>query len=414
MKPYLLSAISLALLFSGILFSYVSIISHQYKDVNYGYGDCAVPPSDWQYRYWSVLSHSLPHPVLYVNGVRENVSSIAPVKLSSPSFYVYSVEGYVQPFAYLSIYGIFAVFLGTLLGLKTLLYMAQYRAIGPLAESRSPSGSLSSYALKRIVNALVVIVITVTVILVLEVLHGNSIFTSMFNILTFNGGISQQFEVSVDSLLLTSLGYTSLLLSIAMPFSVFVGSAIAMRSITNPSTIFREWKYIGSSLASWVLGLSLIYAFHYGLQILPSGGIGSPLFTYLILPVMSLVIPTIGITANRMYDVVFKFRSTEIPRHSMKGLSEEILLYRHVFGRIGVVLLNSISSIFSEFLLSDFFTEVTFAIPGIGFLSWNAVVHGDYHVLEGIFLLYTVIIAISNLISDLVYGLFDPRVRVRK
>ncbi|WP_054838439.1 hypothetical protein [Sulfuracidifex metallicus] len=83
------------------------------------------------------------------------------------------------------------------------------------------------------------------------------------------GGISQQFQVSVDSLLLTSLGYTSLLLSIAMPFSVFVGSAIAMRSITNPSTIFREWKYIGSSLASWVLGLSLIYAFHYGLRYFP-------------------------------------------------------------------------------------------------------------------------------------------------
>ncbi len=414
MNPYILAAISLAFLFSGILFSYVSVISEPYKDVNYGYGNCALPPSDWQYRYWSVLAHGLPHPVLFVDGERENPSQIAPVKLNSTSFYVYSIEGYVQPYAYLSVYAMFSVFFGTLLGLKTLLYLAQYKAIGDLAESKSPSGSLSLYVVKRITNLVLVIVITVSVILVLEVLHGDNVLNSLFRMFTFNGGISSHYSVSVDTLLLTSLGYTSLLLGISMPFSVFAGSAIAMRNLSTPSTLFREWKYVGSSLASWVIGLSLIYAFHYGIPLFPSGGVGSPLFMYLVLPVTSLVIPTIGITANRMYDVVSKFRSTENVKHEIKGLSSEILLYRHVFGRIGVVLLNSISSIFSEFLLSDFFTEVTFAVPGIGFLSWEAVVHGDYLVLEGIFLLYTVIIAVSNLISDLVYGLFDPRVRVRR
>ncbi len=414
MKPYALLAISLALLFSAILLSYVSILSQPYKDVNYGYGTCALPPSDWQYRYWSVLTHGLPHAVLFLNGVRENLSTVQAVRLNSSSFYVYSVEGYVQPYAYMSVYAIFAVFLGTLLGLKTLLYLVQYRAIGSLAETRTPSGSLSTYLKKRLFNMVLVLTITVIVILILELLHGGGLYPALLRIATFNGGISRQYLVSVNSLLLTSLGYTSLLLGMAMPFSVFVGSIIAMRNVTNPSTLFREWKYVGSSLASWVLGLSLIYAFHYGIPIFPSGGVGSPLFLYLVLPAVSLIVPTIGITANRMYDVVSKFSSSESPMHQMKGLSNEVLLYRHVFGRIGVVLLNSISSIFSEFLLSDFFTEVTFAIPGIGFLSWEAVVHGDYLVLEGIFLIYTTIIAVTNFISDLIYGLFDPRVRVRK
>ncbi|BBL47493.1 MULTISPECIES: ABC transporter permease [Metallosphaera] len=399
MRARALVIISLILIIAGIYLSFLATESQYISLVSYGQGNCAVPPSNWQSQYWSVMNKGPPVATVILNGSKTLIlRQVENVSLNSTSFYVYVIHGYVEELAPLSLPGILLVFVGSAMGFRGTVLLVQERAIGDLASSRG-TGSLSGYVIKRFLSFLVSILIISVITAVLEMLHGENLFRVILELLTFNFGVSRHYGLDVDSLLISALPYTSLLSGISFSLSIYLGSFMAVRSVAQEgllTKIVRRWKYIGNALASWIIALSLIYAFHLKVE----SGVN------MVFPVIALFFPFIGTYANRLilpYGVNDAFKA--------KGLSRAVLVYRHMLGSASVVALSTISAAFVDMLVAEFLVESIFYWPGLGFLLREGAVYGDFKVVEGVLIFYSTIVLLSGLVGDIFYGYVDPRVR---
>jgi peptide/nickel transport system permease protein/oligopeptide transport system permease protein len=409
MRPYLL-LVSLALLALGIVSSLFSIQTFPFSVVDYGNSSVAMPPSGWEYQYWAVLSKGYPNSTVITSKGVTQFQGVHPLKLNDTELYIYVVKGYVQPLAYLSVPSIFLIFLGTALGFRGTILLIQERELGELSRGNAVSSSIYKYALKRFSSLVISLVVVVAVVALLETVKEFTPSSELLSLLTFNMGLSKQ-GVSVDSLILTSLSYSSFLTGISFSPTVYTSSLLVMYAIRKKGftmSLIQKWKYIGNALASWVIGIALLYAFHYNFPVFPVGSPNGDLLPYLVLPAVSLFFSYIGIFANR---VVYTVLSTPPLVTKAKGLSEDIVMYRHVLGNLMVVTLSSISSALVEMLVAEFLIETIFSWPGLGYLLGTSVDAGDIRVVEGVLLIYSTIVLVSNFLADLVYGIADPRVR---
>lgn len=374
---------------------------------NFGYGNVAIPPNDWQEYYWAVLVKGYPSATVFYDGKFVNLQNVCNYTLPATSYYTYVVKGYVQPYAFLSPISMFLILTGTLIGFKGTTLFFQERILGEdLVKGYAVGGSLTRYALKRLSSSLVSLILAFVVIIILEYLHGRNLYYALLGFLEFNAGVSSYFKVSITSLILTTLSYTTLLLGISFSLTVYLSAFLVIYGLQSPliSKIMDMWKYIGSALASWVFAMIIVYLLHFFTGLLPYGTPKNDILPYLVMPVISLFFPFIGIFVNRML--------TTIPTtpFSIKGLDRKIVIYRHVLGNATVVMLSSISSAFVEMLLAEMLVEGIFQWPGFGLLLKYAVFNGDYKVVEGSMLTYSTLAVLSNLVTDLVYGVLDPRV----
>jgi ABC-type dipeptide/oligopeptide/nickel transport systems, permease components len=391
----------------GILISVIAIQQKYVEVYNFGYGNVAIPPNDWQEYYWAILVKGYPNATVFYNGKFVNLQNVCNYTLPVTSYYTYVVKGYEEPYAFLSPISMFLILTGTLIGFKGTTLFFQERILGKdLVKGYAVGGSLTRYALKRLGSSLVSLVLVFVVIIILEYLHGRNPYCALLEFLEFNAGVSSYFKVSITSLILTTLSYTTLLLGISFSLTVYLSAFLVIYGLQSPliSKIMDKWKYIGSALASWVFAMIIIYLLHFFTGLLPYGTPKGDILSYLVMPVISLFFPFIGIFVNRML--------TAIPKtfFSIKGLDRKIVIYRHVLGNATVVMLSSISSAFVEMLLAEMLVEGIFQWPGFGLLLKYAVFNGDYKVVEGSMLTYSTLTVLSNFVTDLVYGVLDPRV----
>ncbi len=409
MRPYLL-LFSVVLLALGVTFSLFSMETTPFYEVGYGNSSVATPPPGWEYQYWAVLSKGYPNStVITSNGVFQ-FQGVHPYPLNKTELYVFVVQGYVQPLAYLSVPSIFMVFLGTALGFRSTILLIQERELGELSRGNAVGGSIYKYALKRLSSLFISLVVVLAVVVLLETLKDFAPLSNVVDLLTFNMGLSKN-DVSVDSLILTSLSYSSFLTGISFSSTVYTSAFLVMDAIRSRGLtmkLIQKWKYIGNALAAWVIGIALLYAFHYYLPVFPVGSPTGNVLPFLVLPVISLFFSYIGIFANR---VVYTVLSTPPQATKAKGLSDDIVMYRHVLGNLMVVTLSTISSALVEMLIAEFLIEAIFSWPGLGYLLKVSVDTGDIRVVEGVLLIYSTIVLVSNFLADLVYGVVDPRVR---
>lgn len=94
-----------------------------------------------------------------------------------------------------------------------------------------------------------------------------------------------------------------------------------------------------------------------------------------------------------------------------KGLPERVVIYSHAL-RNALIPIVSVLGVYSVVLIGDsVMTEVVFSRPGLGKLMVSAMMQRDYIALQSLILIYAVFVVFINLITDLSYGLIDPRVR---
>jgi len=94
-----------------------------------------------------------------------------------------------------------------------------------------------------------------------------------------------------------------------------------------------------------------------------------------------------------------------------KGLSEWIVLFRHVLRSALVPILSIIGIWIIGLIGSSVTTEMVFARPGLGKLLVGAILQRDYTTVQSVMVIYASIVAIVNLLTDLAYGFVDPRIR---
>jgi peptide/nickel transport system permease protein len=174
----------------------------------------------------------------------------------------------------------------------------------------------------------------------------------------------------------------------------------------------------------WV-GLLLVFVFGVWLHILPISGIttpgavyGTPLWTmvdvskHLILPTITLALVDIGqfvlITRSSLVDVLTEDFVTTA---KAKGVPKRRLLWHHGM-RNAMLPVVTASALYIGLVVGGAIqVETVFSWPGMGELTYEAVLRRDYAVLEACFLVFAFTVIFANFLSDLLYRRLDPRVR---
>lgn len=233
-------------------------------------------------------------------------------------------------------------------------------------------------------------------------------------------GYSRLLHRPVLEVVLPALGNTLLLTGLAFVLSttaaVLLGTLAAVRRGTWLDRGINLFAYAGISLPSFWLGLLFIYLFAVRLGVLPAGGMPRleqpwPAWSYLVLPVTTLVIVEIGglarFTRSAMLDVLGQ---DFIRTAHAKGLGPLRVVVRHVMrnGLIPVVTVVAlaIGHLFSGALL----IETMFAWRGMGRLTLEAIMGNDYNLALVCLLFTTIMIVLGNLLADLAYTWLDPRI----
>ena len=94
-----------------------------------------------------------------------------------------------------------------------------------------------------------------------------------------------------------------------------------------------------------------------------------------------------------------------------KGIKEVSVVIKHAVKNAMIPVLTILGPILAGLITGSFIVERAFAIPGLGSTFVGSVIIRDYGLIMGVTLFYAVIIAVMNLIVDLLYGVADPRIR---
>jgi ABC-type dipeptide/oligopeptide/nickel transport system permease component len=179
----------------------------------------------------------------------------------------------------------------------------------------------------------------------------------------------------------------------------------------------RVASLVGLSVPAFYFAILLIFLFSVRLGVLPSVGggdlekdpIGS--LKYLVLPAMTLgLIMTTSITRLTRSAMLNVLHEDYVRTARAKGLRERSVIYRHAL-RSALLPIVSVTGLWVASLIGDsVLTEFVFSRPGLGKMLVGAILQRDYTALQSIMVIYAAFVVVVNLITDLTYGLLDPRI----
>ena len=164
-------------------------------------------------------------------------------------------------------------------------------------------------------------------------------------------------------------------------------------------------------LLIWIFGVQLDWLPTYGFQSVFEHGWGS--VKYMILPVVAIVLTEIAVLARMMRASAIEVMRLEYVAHARaKGLPEARVLLRHVLPNAFGPTLTVIGLILGHLLSGAAVIETVFTLPGIGRLLVESIYARDYPVVQGCLLFIALLYVFVNLAIDLLYPLFDPRIKL--
>lgn len=207
--------------------------------------------------------------------------------------------------------------------------------------------------------------------------------------------------------------------ALAALIAVPAGMIAALRQNRGIDNAIVTTSVAAMSIPSFWIGLMLILVFGIQLGWLPSVGyvsLGEDLsrgLIYLIMPVAALVMAELG-TILRMSraSTIEVMRLDYITHARAKGLSEFDVMRRHAFPNAFAPTLTIIGLIFGALLGGAAVIETVFTLPGLGRHLIDAISSRDYPVVQGVMILVALSYILVNLATDLLYPLFDPRVKL--
>jgi peptide/nickel transport system permease protein len=247
--------------------------------------------------------------------------------------------------------------------------------------------------------------------------------TWLSHILVGDFGRSIQGGRPVLPMLLQALLPTFLLssaaLAISLAISIPAGIIAATRRNSRADYAASFLALCGLSLPSFWLGILLMLTFSIWLPILPASGYGAPLsdpigfLQHLILPALTLgaalSAATMRMTRAAMLEVL---RADYIRTARAKGLSRRVVIWGHALSNARIPIVTLLGIQLGQLLGGVVITETVFSWPGIGKLTVDAIFARDYPVVQGAVLLTAVLFVLINLLTDLIYTVLDPRLRL--
>ena len=197
---------------------------------------------------------------------------------------------------------------------------------------------------------------------------------------------------------------------VALPLAALLGIVSALRPgsiVDRSSTVVA---LAGVSIADFWLGLMLILFFAVNLGWLPTSGFGGP--EYVILPALALMVRPLGrisqVIRSSMLD---QLGQPYVTTARSKGLSERVVVTLHAMKNAAIPALTLIGDETAALLNGAVVIETVFGWPGIGLLLIQAIERRDLPLIEACVFAIAVMIIVANLLVDLAYTFFDPRIR---
>lgn len=255
-------------------------------------------------------------------------------------------------------------------------------------------------------------------------------FVYLKNIFTLNFGYSFVSPRPVAKIIKERLVNTLVLmlsgniLSIFMAITLGVIAAWKHDSKTDIASLISALT-LSSMPMFWVGGIILLI-FSVRLDLFPMFGtvrIGyshpnllsflSDYLHHLALPMITMALVSFGglflIMRNSLLDV---FSEDYILTAKAIGLSERIIIFKNALRNATLPLITILAIRLGFMISGSLLTETVFAWPGLGYTIYQAVEYRDYPVLQGTFLIITIIVVLSNFMAEIIYGYADPRVRI--
>ena len=200
-------------------------------------------------------------------------------------------------------------------------------------------------------------------------------------------------------------------------FGIPLGILTALKRNTSIDYIGRIFSLGGLSVPAFYLGIILLFIFAVKLDIFPVVGGGDlsnfkDNLTHLVLPALTLgLIMTAYVTRMARSSILNVLNEDYIRTAKAKGLTRRVVIYKHALKNALIPIL-AVIGVYSIVLIgSSVMTEIVFSRPGLGKMMVGAMKQRDYITLQSILVIYATFVVIINLITDLAYGLIDPRIR---
>jgi oligopeptide transport system permease protein len=245
----------------------------------------------------------------------------------------------------------------------------------------------------------------------------------LWNVLHFDFGLSYQYEgKSVTSLIGSGWPYTATVgiisFLVIVPVGVGLGILAALRQNTRIDYITMGFATFAASFPNFVVGALMVVVFSVlmykatgGDFFLPSSDFG--LDQHLIMPVITLSLLPIAYTARlTRASTLDTIRQDFVRTAWAKGLSERLVVLKHILKNSLIPVVTTLGPTFAFLVTGSVIVETVFNIPGIGRAFVVAIESRDYPMILGTTVLFSIIIAVANLIVDVAYVFIDPRVRL--
>jgi peptide/nickel transport system permease protein len=228
----------------------------------------------------------------------------------------------------------------------------------------------------------------------------------------------------VSELVREALPVTLQLAIVALVIATLVALPIALFSATRPGghldNALTAVSVVSTSVPTFVWGLTLVLVFSLTLHLLPSSGYVEPLENpvewakAMVMPAVALAMPTIG-TLSRVGRAAM-IETLDEPYMQFarsKGLSRSRLLTVHGLKNAAVPIVAVAGAEFGYILGDAVVVETIFSLPGMGKLMIDAFLDRDYAVIQGVAIVYTILVVLSGLLADVVSAKLDPRIRLQ-
>lgn len=223
--------------------------------------------------------------------------------------------------------------------------------------------------------------------------------------------------------MLDRLGVTAQIVLASIVLAILVAIPVGLFAAwrqNRPSDVMTMFVVIlAVSVPSFWVGILLILLFGVELNWLPTIGYVSVAenlaqgIRYLILPVTALLLGEMASLARMMRSSTIEVLRLEYIVHARaKGLPESTVLWRHALPNAFAPVLTVLGLMLGHMLGGAVVIETVFTLPGLGRFLVDGIYARDYPVVQGTLLLVAAIYVVTNLVVDLLYPIFDPRVRL--
>ena len=235
---------------------------------------------------------------------------------------------------------------------------------------------------------------------------GNSMVTGQPILAQVRGVLPYTIELTVASIL------------VGVVFGLPIGVIAAVRRNTMTDYLARIGSLFGLSFPAFYTAILLILLFSIDLGWFPVISRGVPLtepvqrLYNLALPAMSLGLIMVGYVARASRSSMLEVLGEDYVRTARaKGLRRRIIILRHVLRNALIPIVTVIGLYLGLLIGNSVLTEIVFNRPGLGKLIVEALSQRDYTLLQGLMIVFAFFIVLVNMLTDLTYGLIDPRVR---